>query len=557
MEKHFERSEIAMERAVIYTRVSSREQVDKYSLPAQEKALRKCVEEAKQSLIEIYTDAGISGERIIDRPDFMRLLNDAEQRKFDCVWVVDQDRLSRGDLADLAYMKNTFKRNEIKICTPYQQLTLSDVDDDFISDLFGILAKRERLKIVERANRGRNEKASKGEWHGSTSPFGYDFDIEKSKFLITNEQEKQIYLKIVDLFLNKGLGVKRIADELNKQGYKNRKGSWRHQAVNYILKNPAYKGYIVHQRFKQYIAKKSGKKRFMDVKSYSLIKSMHEAFINEEIFELILGRIKQNRSQNRTYVYLQLLTNILECSKCHNKFKVGMSGPPGYRKIVYRCKTKFSHWFDKKKPDCEMRTFEVDNLNERVWKRIQDVSSNPELIENALYESCVANADVLRNYQEQAKRIERQIQEFKSYKENAVSLRVRNKISEEEFEKQMSELENEHQLLKRNKRELEIKIEHIKRMTSGSIGKEAILRYAKFLARSGKRLDTAQKREVLEAFVSRIVIQTNGEFEIVFMFPVDSEIPSVDSPLNPPFTSPYLNDSLGHTRVLVGGRAAR
>ena len=93
-------------------------------------------------------------------------------------------------------------------------------------------------------------------------------------------------------------------------------------------------------------------------------------------------------------------------------------------------------------------------------------------------------------------------------------------------------------------------------MTSGSIFKEAILRYAKFLARSGKRLDTAQRREVLEAFVSRIVIQTNGEFEIVFMFPVDSEIPSVESPLNPPFTSPYLNDSLGHTRVLVGGAAA-
>jgi len=102
----------------------------------------------------------------------------------------------------------------------------------------------------------------------------------------------------------------------------------------------------------------------------------------------------------------------------------------------------------------------------------------------------------------------------------------------------MNGLEDEYQLLKRNKRELEIKIEHIKRMTSGSIGKEAILRYAKFLARSGKRLDTAQKREVLEAFVSRIVIQPNGEFDLVFRFPIDSEIPSVESSFNPPFHIP-------------------
>lgn len=533
-----------MQRAAIYTRVSSREQVDKYSLSAQEKILKECIEKAEQKLIEVYSDPGISGERIIDRPDFLRLLNDAEQKKFDCVWVVDQDRLSRGDLADLAFIKKTFKESSIKICTPYQQLTLSDVDDDFISDMYGILAKRERLKIVERANRGRNEKASRGEWHGSTSPFGYDFDMEKSKFLIANQHEKQVYLKIIDLFLNRGMGVKRIADELNKQGYKNRHGKWAHQSVNYILKNPVYKGFIVHQKFKQYIAKKSGKKRFQDVKNFKLIKSQHEAFITQETFELIQRRIKQNRSQNRTYLYMQLLTNILECPKCHNSFKVGMSGAPGYRKIVYRCKTRFSHWFDKSRPHCSMRVFGVDELNERVWKRLQEIASQPGLIEDALRDSCISNEEVLRNYREQLQGICKSIDEFKSYKDNAVSLRVRNKISEDEFESQMLELETEHETFKRNRKELEIKIEHIKRMSEG-IDKEAILRYARFIYQSDRKLSIEQKRKILEDFVSRVLIQDDGEFEFVLKFPLLPGIPAKANfnPASNPAFKPAFNHS--------------
>lgn len=106
-------------KSVIYTRVSSKVQVEKYSLSAQEKILKECIAKEGHEFIGIYTDAGISGERIINRSEFQRLLLDADENKFQAVWVIDQDRLSRGDLADLAYMKNTFKRNEIKICTPY------------------------------------------------------------------------------------------------------------------------------------------------------------------------------------------------------------------------------------------------------------------------------------------------------------------------------------------------------------------------------------------------------------------------------------------------------
>lgn len=55
-------------KSVIYTRVSSKGQVEKYSLFAQEKILTECIAKEGHELVGIYTDAGISGERIVDRP---------------------------------------------------------------------------------------------------------------------------------------------------------------------------------------------------------------------------------------------------------------------------------------------------------------------------------------------------------------------------------------------------------------------------------------------------------------------------------------------------------
>ena len=508
-----------MIRAAIYTRVSTKLQVEKYSLPAQEKILKDCIAREGQELIDIYTDAGISGERIIDRPEFMRLLDDAEQKKFDAVWVVDQDRLSRGDLADLSYIKKVFKENSIQLCTPCQKLSLTDIDDDFISDLFGILAKRERLKIKERANRGRKAKAEKGEWGGRTPPYGYYFDVDKSKHLLIHKEEAVTYRFIVSLFLDKGYGTKRITRELNKRGYKNRAGKlWCMQVIHYILRNPTYKGVIIHQKFKQYYTKMN-KKRWQDVKTFTQIPGAHEPLISEMTYELIQDRMTRNRNQRRTIYSVQLLTGLLECPQCHNTFKVGSTSQGKWRHWIYRCKTRYAHWFDKTKPDCAMRVFDVNEYNDKVWKALQDLGKRPDLIMKALEGSGEKHSDKMKIYQEELLQIEHKISEFESYKANAVSLRVRNKISEEEFIKQIEFLEQEFNNLIKQKKDLGFKIEYLKKQSRG-VMEDDVLRYAKFMHQSGNKLDLSQKRRTLEAFVTRIPIYGNGEFEFVCKFPI-------------------------------------
>lgn len=61
-------------RAVGYRRVSMREQVDGFSLDAQETNIRQYVESQGWNFIELYTDAGISAKKDSSARDFLSRL---------------------------------------------------------------------------------------------------------------------------------------------------------------------------------------------------------------------------------------------------------------------------------------------------------------------------------------------------------------------------------------------------------------------------------------------------------------------------------------------------
>ena len=167
-----------------------------------------------------------------------------------------------------------------------------------------------------------------------------------------------------------------------------------------------------------------------------------------------------------------------------------------------------------------MKTLPRDDYNEKVWKALQEVARRPDLITKALEGSGQGRSGQMKLYQEELANIERKLLEFESYKENAVSLRVRNKISEEEFSRQTDSLGQEFKNFSQRKKELGFKIEHLKRTSSG-IGQDEVLRYAKFIHQSDKKLDIAQKRRLLDSFVKKIPVYSNGEFALVLKFPIN------------------------------------
>ena len=84
------------ERIALLLRVSSEEQREKETIELQEEFLEQYCGLYELEVAEIYKDDGVSGTiPLHERPEGRRLLEDANEGKFDAVLVYKLDRLGR------------------------------------------------------------------------------------------------------------------------------------------------------------------------------------------------------------------------------------------------------------------------------------------------------------------------------------------------------------------------------------------------------------------------------------------------------------------------------
>ena len=105
-------------------------------------------------ILKEYVDRA-SGSKS-DREQFLNMLKDADQKKFDLLLIWSLDRLSREGIPNTLGYIERLKRNGIAIKS-FQEPWL-DTRDESIGQLliaiFSWVAKQERLRIVERVNAG-------------------------------------------------------------------------------------------------------------------------------------------------------------------------------------------------------------------------------------------------------------------------------------------------------------------------------------------------------------------------------------------------------------------
>src|SRR6266540_3185052 len=119
----------SIKRVVLYIRVSTDMQAEKFSLPAQDKLTNDLATKHGWEIVKTYRDEGFSGSWIEKRPQFSVLLKDAALKKFDAVVVTDFDRLARPDnLKDLGRIQEVFIEHNVKIVTLSDIIDLSDDD---------------------------------------------------------------------------------------------------------------------------------------------------------------------------------------------------------------------------------------------------------------------------------------------------------------------------------------------------------------------------------------------------------------------------------------------
>jgi Resolvase, N terminal domain len=102
-------------RAAIYARFSSDLQ-DLRSISDQVDLARRYAEGRSLNVVDVYDDAAISGASTLNRPGLLRLIGDAQARKFDVIITESLDRLSRSQ-ANIAALYERLQFLGVRIAT--------------------------------------------------------------------------------------------------------------------------------------------------------------------------------------------------------------------------------------------------------------------------------------------------------------------------------------------------------------------------------------------------------------------------------------------------------
>lgn len=268
----------------------------------------------------------VSGDTIADRPQMQKLLDRVQTGTRKGVFVVEIERLARGNTIDQGVIAQAFQLTNTKILTPQKIFDLSnEFDSSFFED--GLYQARKYLMYTKKIlKRGREQSVKEGKYIGSSTPFGYDKEKlkgEKGFKLVINEEEAKTVKIIFDLCCE-NKGCQDIANNLNTLGAKARKNDvWTPSMIRNILQSIVYKGYLTYNRRKtetKFVNGNLVKIRPIS-KDYWQVRGLHEAIISEEEFDfaqkMLANRSIKTVPDNK--VMKNPLSGLVVCAFCGHK----------------------------------------------------------------------------------------------------------------------------------------------------------------------------------------------------------------------------------------------
>jgi site-specific DNA recombinase len=369
-------------RAAGCVRVSTPKQVEEgESLEYQRRQIEHFVKEKGWILTKIYEDEGISGASM-DRPDFKEMISDAKKGEFDYIIFYKLSRFAR-NARDFMTQQYELHQYNVQLISIKENIDPTTSTGRLIAGILALFAEFERETIEEQLKTGKNIRWKEGRAFIGQPPYGYKKLYEGNpkvfKGLITDEKEVAVYQRIVSMYIDQNISYKDIAIQLNSEGFKCKRGKFSSTVVGDILKNPAYYGHYVVNKYK-YKRLPNGKyRRTKELKPASeWIEVPIEPIISKRHWDQIQKHIKFNknkskRSNNTTRLYW--LRDVLICGRCDAKVKprIGSFRKDGTAIRYYSC-----YWRGTSKKNilvagrkrCDLPYIKAEVLEALVWQEM-------------------------------------------------------------------------------------------------------------------------------------------------------------------------------------------
>ncbi|MCI8962078.1 MAG: recombinase family protein, partial [Clostridia bacterium] len=304
-----------------YCRVSTDKKDQLNSLEAQKAFFAEYTTRTGDTLIRLYADEGISGTKIKNRKEFLRMMSDAEHGLFDMVVVKDISRFARNTV-DL--LQNVRKLKSLGIETQFLTANMTSMgNSEFVLTIFGALAQEESANTSKRVKFGKKMNAEKGRVPNIV--YGYNKTIGDYFNLEINQEEANIIRQIYQWYTKEGYGAAKISNKLNGRDLKTKRNcQWSQNAICRILTNELYTGKIING--KQEVADfLTGRRTDKDETDWMVVERSDLRIIEPETYEkaqqILQSRnkafnIKHERQSNK-----YLFSTLIKCKECGWSFR--------------------------------------------------------------------------------------------------------------------------------------------------------------------------------------------------------------------------------------------
>lgn len=409
-------------RAVVYTRVSSMQQIEGTSLETQ---YIRCIEKARQVGAEVvahYEDAGVSGAKYQDRPGIQAAIRDIEAARAELLICYDLSRYSH-DSEHQVVIKRRIESagGRLLFCT---QNFEAGADGDLMFDITRAFPVWERRKFRERSMLGKARQVEQGiQPFRTRRPYGYRIigrnDVVAGactadmigKYVIV-EEEAAIVRELFTRYVN-GETLRKLCRWLNEASIPTPQGGqrWRVRTLSAILHNTIYMGMATSYKTE----KVNGQQRPTPPERWKTIEA--PALVSEQIWNLVQDRMKTNANTlrgnpNKRYA----LSGLTLCPRCGCRMK-GHTKNAG-RTPYFVCPYN-SPQANESGRHCNSRNWRADILESAIQTVLSYLASHPEAIAVAVG-AHTRNNDGPDGGRQEKERIEKELTELKA-RESAVA----------------------------------------------------------------------------------------------------------------------------------------
>ncbi len=401
-------------KAVIYTRVSTKEQAENnQSLETQKKYCKLLAEKKGIDVIE-YFGGTYESAKSDERKEFTKMLSFVKRNKsVSYIIVYSYDRFSRTG-ANGAYISDQLKKQGVITLSATQEIDVDSASGSFQQNLYYMFSQFYNELRRDKSVSGMQEKLRKGYWIG-TVPFGYtnlnpgkgkeqkivinkDGKLLRQAFL-WKARENVTYYEIAERLAKKGLHIKS-------------------KKLSDYFRNPFYCGLVVSGHI-----------------AGEIIEGKHEGLVSKEVFLKINKILSQNASgykYNRDDENLPLkqFVKSAECKTPYTGYLVKKKGLYYYKNNRIGAKENKS---------AKIMHEKFESLLGRYQIQIQDNKYIPVLTDMLKQVFVEQNKELLEEVEHQKKSVKEISQKLERLEERFVF----EEISPEQYDKFRSRLEKE------------------------------------------------------------------------------------------------------------------